>query len=161
MNRLRLVLISSSVLAVCIPIAYFLTKYNDKPTALSPKQTVVEYRKEESSLMLAPGWKWPGYPVRSHGPNGQDIVYQEGWGKQAADLYWFCSWTGRAVNPKLSETERQQALKKLPLIQTKYFYTTSLVPVSKPPFNQMLRSAEDGNLKSLRGFYEANCSNGN
>jgi hypothetical protein len=160
LNRLRLILICSSVLIIAIPIVYFATKYNDRPIALSPKQALVEYRTEAMSLKLAPGWKWPDSPVPTHDPNGQDVMYQKGWGKQAADLYWFCSWASRAVNPQLPEAERQQALENVLSIRTKYFYTTSLAAASKPSFDRMLQNAAHGNMNDLRGFYEVNCPKG-
>ncbi|QYR23763.1 hypothetical protein KZ483_13230 [Paenibacillus sp. sptzw28] len=123
---------------------------------MTPKQIMVEYRTEAASLTLAPGWKWPDSPVSSHAPDGRDFMYQKGWGKQAADLYWFCSWASRAVNPQLPEAGRQQALEHVLSIRTKYFYTTALAADSKPGFDQMLRNAADGKMDDLRGYYESN-----
>lgn len=158
MNGLRLILVCSFVLFVAIPIAYYATKYDGRPTALSAEQTMVEYRTEAASLTLAPGWKWPDSPVPSH-MDGDDIMYERGWGKQAADNYWFCSWASRAVNPQVPEAERQQALENVLSIRTKYMYTI-IAANSKPAFDQMLRNAADGNMDDLRRDYELNCPKG-
>jgi hypothetical protein len=153
----RRLLIASCLVGIVAPIGYFATKYHTTPNGLTPQQTVAEYRREEASLTLAPQWKWPVAPVPSHMPNGQRIIYQQGWGRQAADLYWFCSWSSVTVNPKAPETLRQQALQHVLSMRTKYFYMYSLAAVSKPGFDDVLNRAAKGDLTELRRFYEANC----
>jgi hypothetical protein len=87
----RLVVVASIALIIAIPIATLAARSHGKPTNLSPEQTTVQYRTEASSLTLAPGWNWPAFPVRDRAPDGSPVKYEDGWGKQAADQYWFCS----------------------------------------------------------------------
>jgi hypothetical protein len=106
---------------------------------------------------LAPGWKWPDISLPSKTPNGNEVRYEEGYATAQADSYWFCSCISRATDSKLSESERQEALKNALTIRSKYFYTTSLAPESKPPFEQMLRNAENGNMDEMKQYFEINC----
>lgn len=158
MKGSRLILICSFVLIVVIPITYYAMAYDGRFKALSPEETLEEYRIEAESLTLAPGWEWPESPVLSKAPDGNDIMYERGWGKQEADFYWFCSWISRTIDPQLSKTEQQKALKNVLSIRTKYFYTTALADESKPFFDQMLQKASDGNMEDLKEYYELNCS---
>ncbi|MCL6647789.1 MAG: transposase family protein [Chloroflexi bacterium] len=158
LNRSRLVLLASGWLIVAIPIAYCAARYNPRPTALTPQQALAEYRAEAASLTLAPDWKWPASPVPSHAPDGPATTYGKGWGRQAADSYWFCSWASRALDPKLPAAERQQAIENALSIRTKYLYTTALAPDSKRALDRLLRNAAKGDTRDLRQYYEANCS---
>jgi hypothetical protein len=140
---------------------YFATRYFAKSdsrfTALSLAGTTREYRAEATSLRLAPGWRWPVSPVPRVASDGRGIRYEKGWGKQAADYYWYCSWTSRAVDPALSAAGRKNALEQVLSIRDKYYFTTALAPNSKPLFNQVLKKAAAGDVRALRRDYELNC----
>lgn len=157
LKRLRIILVVLFVLIVVIPIAYFAAKYNPRPAALSPEQALAEYRAEEASLTLAPGWKWPASPVPFQAPDGTAYTYEVGWGRRVADLDWFCSWASRAADPQLPAPERQQALENVFSIRTKYYYTAWLAAEPKLAFDQALRNAAEGNMQDLRRYYETNC----
>jgi hypothetical protein len=143
--------------------AFFFTKSEDPdrpPAFLSPKQTTREYRTEAASLSLAPGWTWPKAPVQSVGPDGRGRVYEAGWGMQAADYFWYCSWASRVIDQGISASDRSKALKQVLSIREKYFFTTALAPNSRPVFDQLLINAELGDGSGLRRDYELNCPQG-
>jgi hypothetical protein len=149
---------SSAFLIIIIPIIYFGLKYNGTSRTLTPQQTIEEFKKEASSIKLAPGWKWPDKPpIPSKSPDGSEVRFERGYGKSQANVYWFCSWIDRAMDSKLSEGEHQKALKTAFAIRSKYFYTSTLTPDSKAGFDQMLQNAEHGNTDEMKQFFELNC----
>jgi hypothetical protein len=128
-----------------------------KFTALSLQGTTREYRAEAASLRLAPGWTWPRAPVRRTAGDGRGVRYERGWGTQAADYYWYCSWASRATNPRVDASERRSALEQVLAIRDKYFFKTALAPVSRPAFDHVLDQAVGGDVRGLRRDYELNC----
>jgi hypothetical protein len=128
-----------------------------KFTALSLQGTTSEYRAEAASLRLAPGWTWPRAPVRRTAADGRAVRYERGWGTQAADYYWYCSWASRVLDRNLGASERRDALAHVLDIRDKYFFKRALAPVSKPAFDQVLKSAAADDLRGLRRDYELNC----
>jgi hypothetical protein len=128
-----------------------------KFTALSLQGTTREYRAEAASLRLAPGWSWPSAPVRRRAADGRAVRYERGWGTQAADYYWYCSWASRVLDRKLGRSERRDALAHVLDIRNKYFFKTALAGVSKPAFNHVLNSAAADDVRGLRRDYELNC----
>ena len=79
------------------------------------------------------------------------------WGTQAADYYWYCSWASRVLDRNVGASERRAALEHVLDIRAKYFFKTALAPVSKPAFDQVLKSAATDDLRGLRRDYELNC----
>jgi hypothetical protein len=136
---------------------HFQTRSDAKFTALSLAGTAREYRTEAASLRLAPGWKWPSAPVPSVASDGRGMRYQRGWGIQAADFYWYCSWSSRVLDPRVAASGRRKALAQVLSIRTKYFFKTALAPNTKPVFDQVLRKAARGDVRSLRRNYALNC----
>lgn len=141
---------------------YFGTRYvsaqsGGKHTGLSPRETTHDFRAEAASLRLAPGWRWPAQPIRSTAPDGRGVKYEKGYGKQAADYYWYCSWGTRAADPKTGGIARKAALENVLAVRDTYFYRTSLAAVSKPAFDRILTSAERGDLRGLRRDVVLNC----
>jgi hypothetical protein len=128
-----------------------------KFTALSLQGTTREYRAEAASLRLAPGWTWPRAPVRRTAVDGRAVRYERGWGTQAADYYWYCSWASRATDPRVGTAERRSALEQVLAIRDKYFFKTALAAVSRPAFDRVLEQAERGDVRGLRRDYELNC----
>jgi hypothetical protein len=128
-----------------------------KFTALSLQGTTREYQAEAASLRLAPGWTWPRAPVRRTAADGRGLRYERGWGTQAADYYWYCSWASRAIDPRVGASERRSALEQVLAIRDKYFFKTALAPVSRPAFDQVLEQAKRGDVRGLRRDYELNC----
>jgi hypothetical protein len=125
--------------------------------ALSLRGTAREYRTEAASLRLAPGWTWPRAPVPPVAADGRPMRYEKGWGTQAADFYWYCSWSSRAIDSRVGASARQKALEHVLSIREKYFFKTALALNTKPVFDQMLKSAAHGDLQPLRRSYELNC----
>ena len=156
MNRKNLIFFCVAFLFIAIPIIYFGLKYNGKSN-LTSQQATKEYKGEASSLNLASGWKWLDIPLPSKRPDGSKALYGKGYGAAQADIQWFCSWISRATDPKLSENERQKALKFALTIRKKYFYTTSLSSDSKSKFDSMLHKAGNGNMDEMKQFFESNC----
>jgi hypothetical protein len=157
----RLVKLLPVLVVVASLAGYFGTRYvsarSGKSVALSPKQTTRDFRVEAASLRLAPGWRWPAAPILSVAPDGRGINYEKGYGNQAADYYWYCSWASRLTNSKISGSARRAALENVLSIRDKYYYTTSLASVSKPAFDRVLTSAEEGDLRGLRRDVRLNC----
>lgn len=127
------------------------------PPALTPAQTTTEYRAEATTLTLAPGWSWPAAPIADKANDGNGIVYEPGFGRQAADFYWYCSWVDRTLDTKLASTARQQALANVLAIKTKYYYTSALDPDSRPYVDNELRNAQLGDYALLENDFQLNC----
>jgi hypothetical protein len=151
------------VLVVVAGLAgYFGTRYvsarsGGKHAGLSPRETTRDFRAEAASLRLAPGWRWPARPIRSTAIDGRGVKYEKGYGTQAADYYWYCSWGARLTDPKVTASARRIALENVLAIRDKYYYKTSLAAVSKPAFDRVLTSAEKGDLRGLRRDVQLNC----
>ena len=157
----RLVKLAVPLLFVAALAGYFGERHfadrGGKFTALSLQGTTREYRAEAASLRLAPGWTWPRAPVRRKAADGRGVRYERGWGTQAADYYWYCSWASRAIDPRVGASERRSALEQVLAIRDKYFFKTALAPVSRPAFDQVLEQAKRGDVRGLRRDYELNC----
>jgi hypothetical protein len=113
-----------------------------------------EYGVEAARLTLAPGWRWPKSPLARF-KEREPMYYEVGFGKQAADSYWFCSWAYTALHD--TGNEKQTALKVIPGIRHLYYYTTSLVPPSRVLLNKELIEAQHGHLSRLRTDVTLNC----
>lgn len=161
--RLSLLVKLAPLLVVLAGLAgYFGTRYfsassGGRFTALSLQGTTREYRAEAASLKLAPGWKWPRSPVRRTAADGRGVRYEKGWGTQAADYYWYCSWTSRVLDSHVDAAARRNALGHVLGIRDTYFFRTALAPVSRPAFDQVLTKAARGDVQGLRQDYELNC----
>ena len=129
----------------------------DEQVALSARETLQEYRAEAATLTLAPGWTWPVAPIEDRAADGETIIYEPGFGRQAADFYWYCSWASRAIDRRLTASARTEAVDRVVSIRDKYYYTTSLAPESRPAFDELLANAERGRMTGLRRDYAVNC----
>jgi hypothetical protein len=131
-------------------------KYVDGVRYLPAAQATTEYFAEAAHLTLASGFRWPANPL----PNSQDgspKMYEVGFGRQAADRYWFCSWARTAVTaPAASQTQRH-AIGQLVKVKRLYYYTTALVPQSRPLLSTELARAAAGKLANLRTDVSLNC----
>jgi len=133
------------------------TRNPSLPPALTAEQTTAEYRAEAATLQLAPGWSWPSQPVPAKAPDGNDNVYEPGFGKQAADYYWYCSWSSRVLDPATSDADRKSALDNVVQIKGKYYYLTALADDSKPYLDGVLNSSLLGDYAPLKNDFELNC----
>ncbi len=127
----------------------------EQPTYSSADVATVEYRAEAAGLTLAPGWTWPGEPIPST-YQGSEIRYEKGYGKQAADQYWFCSWAVRAVESRPGTKERAEAVRQFQTLPSKYYFEV-LNDHSKPYVLKELRMAREGNLDLVQRDIEQNC----
>ncbi len=117
--------------------------------------TTSEYDAEAATLTLAPGWSWPKNPVPAT-YRGVEIRYEKGYGSQAADQYWFCSWALRALHSRPDTPVRLEAVEHLEALRNTFYYEV-LHPDSKPYVERELRRAARGNLALLRIDVRANC----
>ena len=144
--------------AIILSLAGCAAKNNPSlPPALTAAQTAAEYRTEAATLQLAPGWTWPAEPIAAKAPDGNDNVYEPGFGKQAADFYWYCSWSARILDPAVTETDRKVALDNVVKIKEKYYYLTALADDSKPLMDSVLNSTQLGDYAPLKNDFELNC----
>ncbi len=116
----------------------------------------LEYHAEARRLELAPGWAWPSDPV-SPTVDGHIMMYERGFGRQAADRFWFCSWAATASEARAGP-EVRLALARLPEIFQLYYYRVSLAPSSRSGFRREILHAQDGNLAALKQDMRLNCS---
>lgn len=147
----------AAVAAVVATLAGCSSEEPAGPAALTAEQTTAEYRAEAADLKLAPGWSWPEEPIEAKAADGLGIVYEPGFGKQAADSHWFCSWADRVLDGSVPPAQREQAKKELPKIRDLNYYTDALAPESRPFFDNILESTELGDLGPLRTEFELNC----
>lgn len=127
------------------------------PAALTPQQATDEYRSEAATLALAPKWSWPEQPIEAVAPDGSGMVYQPGFGKQAADNYWYCSWASHALAARPDSKQRTAAITELGRMRSMYYYTTALDPESRPALDQVLKTAALGDMSALRRDVKLNC----
>lgn len=127
------------------------------PPTLTALEATSEYLAEAKALTLAPRATWPKTPIAATAEDGVAMVYEPGFGRQAADSYWFCSWSGRALEVGVSDRDRKAAIAQLDKIRDTYFYTTALAPESKPILDKVLASTRLGDLAPLRRDHELNC----
>ncbi|WP_347350319.1 hypothetical protein [Intrasporangium sp.] len=127
------------------------------PPTLTAAEATQEYLTEAGQLTLAPDSSWPSQPIAGTAEDGIPMIYEPGFGRQAADSFWFCSWSGRALDVAVTESDRQAAIAELDKIRTTYFYTKALAPESRPILDKVLDSTRLGDLTPLRNDHEMNC----
>jgi hypothetical protein len=125
-------------------------RYNPAPW------TTREYFTEAGRLRLAAGWSWPAHPVQSI-REGQPVFYQTGFGTQAADSYWYCSWAATALNDSHLKSNERAAVAQLQHIRQLYYFTHSLDRNGRVLLSHELVTAERGDLKLLQNDVTLNC----
>ncbi|HEY3002685.1 MAG TPA: hypothetical protein VGJ44_10050 [Kribbellaceae bacterium] len=125
------------------------------PTYSSADVATAEYRAEAAGLTLAPDWTWPQEPIPST-YQGDEVRYEKGYGKQAADQYWFCSWAVRAVEGRPGSRQRAEAVRQLQTLTSKYYFEV-LNPQSRPYALKELQTAREGDLGLVQRDIEQNC----
>jgi hypothetical protein len=128
------------------------------PPTLTAEEATQEYRAEARSLKLAPGAEWPVNPIQSIAEDGVPMIYEPGFGKQAADSHWFCSWSAKALETDATDAQRADAVAELEKIRTTYFYTRALAPESRPVLDKVLASTQLGDFGPLRRDHGLNCT---
>lgn len=123
---------------------------------VTPAEASLQYRLEEGRFRLEPSWRWPGRPVKDV-IDGHHMMYQLGFGTQAADWYWFCSWATEAVSPRTPQESRTADVRRLSAIRSTYYFRVALVPRSRPLLSRQLHLASLGRLQSLRRDVRLNC----
>ncbi|HET6915264.1 MAG TPA: hypothetical protein VJP41_00615 [Gaiellaceae bacterium] len=159
LSRSFLVKVGAIAVVSAVPAAvYTATRTNaGRFVAYTPKETTREYRAEAASLTLAPGWRWPSVPIASKGPDGRGMMYQRGFGTQAADHYWYCSWASRALDTHIKAAARRRAITMAASLRGTYYFKTALAPDSRPFVDNFLTRAERGHLAGLRRDVALNC----
>lgn len=154
---IRLLVCAAALTAAAVTAAGCAKKEPPLPAALTAAQTVAEYRAEAANLQLSAGWMWPGNPIPANAPDGDANVYEPGFGKQAADHYWFCSWTARTLDATLSPADHQAALAHVLAVKQTFYYTTALVPDSRTYLDTELQDAQLGDFGLLKNDFMLNC----
>lgn len=85
------------------------------------------------------------------------MMYERGFGRQAADHYWYCSWAARAVDQRVGTSARRQAVATAASLRKTYYFTTALAPDSRPFVDDLLERAQHGDLSGLRRDVTLNC----
>jgi len=114
-----------------------------------------EYAREAATLSLPAQRNWPQHPLRASEAGTPDW-YQVGYGRQAADRFWFCSWAAVALgaaDPKV----RHDAVDTLQGMLRLYYYTVALDPPSRPQLLAELTTAQRGHLAALDTDLQRNC----
>jgi hypothetical protein len=125
------------------------------PTYSDYQVATREYRDEAAGLTLAPGWSWPEEPIPAT-YQGSEVRYELGYGTQAADQFWFCTWAVRAVEARPASADRIDAVRRLQVFRDMYYFKV-LNEKSRPYVDQELRRALAGELDLVRTDVEANC----
>jgi hypothetical protein len=155
-----LVRIVSCFLIVAAPAAYLATRGSSetKRVVYAPEPiAAAAFRAEAAALTLAPGWRWPAVPIRRTAPDGRQMMYERGFGTQAADHYWYCSWAAHALDPRVRASARREAVATAASLRNTYYFTTALAPESRPLVEDLLSRAAHGDLRALRRDVELNC----
>ncbi|QNE17534.1 hypothetical protein F1D05_05940 [Kribbella qitaiheensis] len=130
-----------------------------KTDGLKVGDMISEYRAEAATLKLADGWGWPGdQSFLAKTEDGHNVVYQPGFGRQAADRRWYCSWVSKALAGGATSKDREGALAEALKVRQTYYYTTSLQAESRTFFEDVLRRASLGDLAPIAGDFQQNCT---
>jgi hypothetical protein len=157
-RRSLLAKLTIGIVIVAVPAGYFAMRPNAaRFVAYTPKQTTLEYAREAAKLRLAPGWRWPSAPVASKAPDGRGMMYERGFGIQAADHYWYCSWASRAIETHLPASVRSRSITMAASLESTYYFKRALAPDSRPYVSAFLARAEHGDLAGLRRDVALNC----
>lgn len=114
-----------------------------------------EYANEAATLQLPAALGWPRDPLAAT-ESGQPEWYEIGYARQAADRYWFCSWS--SVATKASDRKmRGTAVDTLQHMLKLYYYTNALDGPSRPQLVRELSTAKRGDLTALRNDLRLNC----
>lgn len=114
-----------------------------------------QYRTEATTLQLPAGKSWQAHPLAAT-DQGSPVWYQDGFGRQTADRYWFCRWAAVAA-AATSPAVRSGAVTTLQGMLHLYYYTTALDVPSRPQLVRELTSAQHGDLKELLNDLQLNC----
>ena len=127
------------------------------PPALTTQQATQEYQSEARTLTLPAHASWPATPIAAKAPDGSGMIYEPGFGRQAADHDWYCSWARHTISSAPGR-QRNKALSTLLTIRSRYYYTRALAADSKPAFDRVLDSASLGDMSALQTDVELNCA---
>ncbi len=155
MKAISRLLLMALLMAMTILAASCTEGASQGPAYLTAAETADEYRAEAAGLDLAPGFGWPATPILGTAPDGAAMVYEPGFGRQAANHYWYCTWARTAVTADAAQ--RDVALAEAMKIKDMYYYTDALAFESRPFFDQVLASAELGDLSGLSNDVNLNC----
>lgn len=145
-------------LIVALPVAYFALRPTGAGSiGYTAKQADREYALEAAGLSLAPGWRWPRAPIAAKAPDGGEMMYERGFGTQAADHYWYCSWASRAIDRRQAPSLRRRALTRATSLKKTYYFTRALAPDARSFVRAFLARAEQGHLSGLRRDVKLNC----
>lgn len=122
---------------------------------LPPALATREYFGEARRLALSPGITWPTRPLR-YASGGSPVFYQRGFGRQAADFYWFCSWARVAAGGG-HQVQRAQAMLLLPEIKNLPYFTATLSHAGRAFLARAVGRAERGSEQALRTEIRLNC----
>lgn len=130
-------------------------------TYMPASHAETEYAQESATLHLPPAHTWPAHSIAATHPAtaGESAApewYQVGYGRQAADRYWFCSWASTALTAADTES-RTDAVIILGGIFALSYYTDTLDPPSRTLLRQEVTNAQHGNLTALRTDVQRNC----
>jgi hypothetical protein len=118
-----------------------------------------QYFREASRLNLAKDWHWPKRPLAPTF-EARPQWYETGFGTQAADRYWFCSWAIEAVAAKPGSKLEWNAIRTLQQIRSLYYYRKTLTKRAGRLFSSELALSDAGRLSELRRDVRLNCPRG-
>ena len=125
---------------------------------LTAEQSSREYRAEAEQLHLGGNWAWPARPVREHGPGGEAVRYEKGYGKASAQFFWYCSWATRTVDDALPIEARRAALTKALKLRHMYYYRVTLDDRNKRHVDEILDAARAGQMRPMAQDVGVNCA---
>ncbi len=152
LSRLSLVAV---LMTMIVLVASCTEGANEGPPYLTAVEATEEFRSEAAGLTLAPGFEWPAQPIAATAPDGAGMVYEKGFGRQAANHFWYCTWARTALTSE--GAARNAALAQAVQIKDTYYYTTALAFESRPFFDRVLANAELGDLSGLSNDVNLNC----
>jgi hypothetical protein len=155
----RIAKIAAAVLLLAALTGYLASRSrgNLKFVSYTPIRATIEFRAEATSLRLAPGWSWPATPLAKTAPDGRGMMYERGFGKQAADHYWYCSWATRALDTRITPADRAQSVETAVGLRKTFYFTNALAPESRPFVDDFLTRAQQGDLSRLARDVKLNC----
>lgn len=137
------------IVGVSLVVTSCTSNTNSGPVGLGATRIAAEYQSETKLLTLPSGVTFPDKKYDAK------VSYEPGVGRNDADSFWYCKWTGTYLNG--SKSSKAMALSQLQTLKDKYIYTHSYDQSTRAIADKELAAASLGDPGPLGKDYRINC----
>lgn len=120
---------------------------------LSADETNADYIEASQSLQLPDGIKFEPPANIAVAEDGNEILYEEGSGRNDAQYFWYCAWATEAA----AADAPTQALANMERVESMELWK-SLDWNGQVQFSTQLENAQAGDLEMVKEFLSLNCA---